>query len=78
VELFDTHDYDTAHNGMSKVSSVDQCGEMFRGKYRFQIMRIYYSVVTTPLFRVDILSSSHSIWFATKSTRAKMNDHVEG
>jgi hypothetical protein len=77
MELFDIHDYDTAHNGMNKVSSVDRCGEMFGGKYRFQIMRIYHGVVATPLFRVDIPLSSHSIWFATKLSRAETNDHVE-
>jgi hypothetical protein len=44
----------------------------------FQIMRIYHSVVATPLFRVDVPLSSHSIQFATKSSGMEVNDYVEG
>jgi hypothetical protein len=78
MELFNIYDYNTAHNGMNEVSSVDRCREMFGGKYGFQIMRIYHGIVATPLFRVDIPSSSHSIQFAAKSSGMEVNDHVEG
>jgi hypothetical protein len=38
---------------------------------------IYHGIVATPLFKVDVPLSSHSIGFATEAARSETNDHVE-
>jgi len=44
---------------------------------RLEVVRIDCGVASIPLFRIDILLSSESIWFGTEMTRAEPNDKVE-
>ena len=40
-------------------------------------MKVDYSIVSIPPFRIDILLSSKSIQFGAKMTRMEPNDKVE-
>ena len=40
-------------------------------------MRIDCNIASISLFRIDVLSSSESIWFGTKMTRVEPNNKVE-
>ena len=40
-------------------------------------MRVDYGIASIPLFRIDVLSSSESIWFSAKTTRMKPDNKVE-
>ena len=40
-------------------------------------MRVDCGVASIPLFRIDVPSSSESIWFCAKMTRAEPDDKIE-
>ena len=40
-------------------------------------MRVDYDVASIPPFRIDIPSSSESIWFGAETTRAELDNKVE-
>jgi len=42
-----------------------------------EVVRVDYSVASIPPFRIDILSSSKSIWFGAEMTRAEPDDKIE-
>jgi len=42
-----------------------------------EVVRVDCGVVSIPLFRIDILSSSENIWFGTKMTRVEPDDKIE-
>jgi len=44
---------------------------------RFEVVRVDYGIASIPLFRIDVLSSSKSIWFGAKTARAKPDDKIE-
>jgi len=44
---------------------------------RFEVVRVDYGIASIPLFRIDVLSSSKSIWFGAKTTREKPDDKIE-
>jgi len=44
---------------------------------RLEVVRVDYGIASIPPFRIDVPSSSKSIWFGAKTTRAKPNDKVE-
>jgi len=43
----------------------------------FEVVRIDCSIASIPLFRIDIPSSSESVWFGTKMTRMEPDNKVE-
>jgi len=43
---------------------------------RFEVVRIDYGIVSIPSFRIDILSSSESVWFGAKITRIESDNKV--
>ena len=40
-------------------------------------MRVDCSIASIPLFRINVLLSSKSVWFGAKTTRIKPDDKVE-
>ena len=51
--------------------------KLFLSEDRLEVMRVDCSIASIPPFRIDILSSSKSIWFGAEMTRAEPNDKVE-
>jgi len=47
------------------------------GEDRLKVVRVDCGIASIPPFRIDVLSSSESIQFGAKTTRAKPNDKVE-
>ena len=50
---------------------------MFLGEDGLEVVRVYCGIASISLFRIDIPSSSESIQFCAKTTRAKPNNKVE-
>ena len=50
---------------------------MFLSEDRLEVVRVDCGVASIPLFRIDIPSSSESIWFSAEMTRTKPDDKVE-
>ena len=50
---------------------------MFGGKYRSKVVRIDGGVIASPLFRVDIPSSSQRVWLGTETSGMEVDDEVE-
>ena len=50
---------------------------MFLSEDRLEVVRVDCSVASIPLFRIDVPSSSKSVWFGAKTTRAEPDDKVE-
>ena len=56
---------------------------MYRGCKLFlsedwsKVVRVDYSIVSIPFFRIDILLSSKSIWFSAKTTRTEPDNKIE-
>ena len=50
---------------------------MFLSEDGLEVMRVDCGIASIPPFRIDILLSSESIWFSTKTTRAESDDKVE-
>jgi len=44
---------------------------------RFEVVRVDRGVASIPPFRIDVPSSSESIWFGAKTTRIESDDKVE-
>ena len=44
---------------------------------RLEVVRVDCGIASIPPFRIDIPSSSESIWFSTETTRAEPDDKVE-
>ena len=51
--------------------------KLFLSEDWFEVVRINYSIASIPLFRVDVLLSSESIWFGAKTTRTESDDKIE-
>jgi len=43
----------------------------------FEVVRVDCSIASISLFRIDIPSSSKSVWFGANTTRAEPDDKVE-
>ena len=50
---------------------------MFLSEDRFEVVRVDCGVASISPFRIDVPSSSESIWFSAKTTRVEPNDKVE-
>jgi len=57
-------------------SSYKDC-KLFLNEDRFEVVRVDCSIVSIPFFRIDVPSSSKSIQFSVKTTRAEPDDKVE-
>ena len=51
--------------------------KLFLSEDGLEVVRVDCGVASIPPFRINIPSSSESIWFDTKITRAEPNDKVE-
>jgi len=51
--------------------------KLFLSKDWFEVIRVDCGVASIPLFRIDVLPSSESIWFGAKTTRTEPDDKVE-
>jgi len=60
-----------------KNGSLYRGYKLFLSKDRFEVVRVDYSIVSIPSFRINIPSSSKSIWFGAKTTRAEPDDKVK-
>ena len=50
---------------------------MFLSEDGLEVMRVDCGVASIPLFRIDIPSSSESIWFCAEMTKVEPDDKVE-
>ena len=50
---------------------------MFLSEDGLEVVRVDCGIASIPLFRIDIPSSSESIWFDAETTRAESNDKVK-
>ena len=50
---------------------------MFLSENGLEVVRVNCGIASIPLFRIDVPSSSESIQFGTKMTRAEPDDKVE-
>jgi len=50
---------------------------LFLSEDRLEVVRVDCNIASIPSFRIDILLSSKSIWFGTKTTRVEFDDKVE-
>ena len=50
---------------------------MFLSKDGLEVMRVDCGIASIPLFRIDVPSSSESIWFCAEMTRTEPDDKVE-
>ena len=57
-------------------SSYKDC-KLFLSEDGLEVVRVDYSITSIPLFRIDVLLSSKSIWFGAETTRVEPNDKVE-
>ena len=57
-------------------SSYGGC-KLFLSKDGLEVVRVDCGVASIPPFRIDIPSSSESIWFCAEMTRAEPNDKIE-
>ena len=60
-----------------KDSSLYGGCKLFLSEDGLEVVRVDCGVASIPLFRIDISSSSESIWFGIKTTRAESDDKVE-
>jgi len=57
-------------------SSYGGC-KLFLSEDRLEVMRVDCGIANIPPFRIDVPSSSESIWFGAKTTRVEPDDNVE-
>jgi len=50
---------------------------LFLSEDRLEVMKVDCGIASIPPFRIDIPSSSESIWFGAKTTRMEPDDKVE-
>jgi len=50
---------------------------LFLSEDRFEVVRINCGIDSIPLFRINILLPSESVWFGVKITRMEPDDKVE-
>ena len=50
---------------------------MFLREHGSEVSQIYAGVIASPLFRIDVPSSSKSIGFGTKASRTESDNEVE-
>jgi len=62
---------------VATTSSLYKGCKLFLSKDELKVVRVDCSVASILLFRIDIPSSSKSIWFSAEMTRAKPDDKVE-
>jgi len=43
----------------------------------FEVVKVDCGIASIPFFRIDVPSSSESIWFDAQTTRVKPDDKVE-
>ena len=58
-------------------SSLYKGYKLLLSKDWFEVVKIDYSIGNIPLFKVNILLYSKSVWFGAKITRAEPNNKVE-
>ena len=50
---------------------------MFLSEGRFEVIRVDCGIASISPFKINIPSSSESIWFSAKTTRAEPDDKIE-
>ena len=50
---------------------------MFLSEDRFEVVRVDCGIASIPPFRIDVPSSSESIWFSAETTRAEPDNKIE-
>ena len=51
--------------------------KLFLSEDRLEVVRVDCGIASIPPFRIDVPSSSKSIWFSAETTRAEPDDKVE-
>ena len=51
--------------------------KLFLSKNRFEVVKVDCGITSIPPFRINVPSSSKSIWFGAKITRAEPDDKVK-
>jgi len=60
-----------------KDSSLYGGCKLFLSKDRLEVIRVDCGIASIPLFRINVLLSSESIWFSAETTRTEPDDKVE-
>ena len=50
---------------------------MFLSEDRLKVVRVDCGIASIPLFRIDVPSSSESIWFGAETTRVEPDNKIE-
>ena len=50
---------------------------MFLCEHRLEVSQIYAGIIASPLFRIDVPSSSKSIGFGTEASGTELDNEVE-
>jgi len=60
-----------------KDGSLYRGCKLFLSEDRLEVVRVDCGIASIPPFRIDVPSSSESIWFGAEMTRAKPDDKIE-
>ena len=60
-----------------KDHSLYEGCKLFLSKDRFEVVRVDCGIASIPPFRIDVPSSSESIWFCAETTRTEPDDKIE-
>ena len=66
-----------AEDGDREECCLEGGCQLFLHEHGLEVSRIYAGVIASPLFRIDIPSSSKSIGVGTESSETEMDDEVE-
>jgi len=58
-------------------SSLYKGYKLFLSENRFEVVKVDCGIASIPLFRINILLFSESIWFGIKMTRTEPDDKIE-
>ena len=78
MEFVHVHRDYRSENRSGKDGRAEGGCQVFRREDRSEVVRIHAGVALTPLFKVDIPSSSQSIGLGAQATRTETNNHIEG
>jgi len=63
--------------GEKKDGSLYRGCKLFLSKDGLEVVRVDCDIASIPLFRIDVPSSSESIWFYVEMTRVEPDDKIE-
>jgi len=77
VKSVKINNYSCLKERKEEDSSSYKGHRLFLSEDRFEVVRINCGIDSIPLFRINILLPSESVWFGVKMTRMEPDDKVE-